>query len=107
MTKTYELDEIILSRSDELNARHLAATADVIFDSDGTPRSVELTAASEWTDDGNTETVLDLTDELEAELAPLFIIAAEGDDYAPTARDFSDEAREASQLHALDTERGK
>ena len=100
MTKTYELDEIIL------NNRHFVATADVEFDN-GTPWDVTLTDATEWTNEGNTENVLALTAELEKELAPLFLATAEADEYAPTAEDEREAAREASQLNRLDMERGK
>ena len=100
MTATYHLDELIL------NNRHLSVIADVEFDGD-TPRSVEVTEAIEWTNEGNTENVLAITAELEAELAPLFIAHAEADEYAPTAEEAREEAREASQLNALDAARGK
>lgn len=101
MQATYELDEIIL------NDRHLNANASVEFDTDGTPDSVDIITVIEWTDEGNTMTVLTVTDELQAELAPLFIAEAEADEYAPTADDIREDAREASQLHALDIARGK
>ncbi len=100
MTKTYELDELTV------NGRELVATAEVDFDN-GTPWDVTLTAVTEWTNDGNTENVLTLTAELEKELAPFFIAEAEADEYAPTAEDEREEAREASQLASLDMARGK
>lgn len=100
MTKTYELDELIS------NNRHLSVIAEVEFD-DGTPRWVDVTEAIEWTNEGDTENVLVITDELEAEVKPFFIAHAEADEYAPTAEDAREEAREASQLNALDIERGK
>ena len=101
MTKTYELDEIIL------NNRHFVATADVEFDNNGTPREVDVTSVTEWTNDGNTENVLAVTTELEADLAPLFLTEAEDDEYSPTAEEIREDAREASQLNRLDMERGK
>ena len=101
MTATYELDELIL------NNRHLNANAEVEFDTDGTPRWVDIITVIEWTNEGNTMTVLPVTDELEAKLTPLFIAHAEADEYAPTADDIREDAREASQLNALDMERGK
>jgi hypothetical protein len=100
MTKTYELNELIL------NNRHLSVIAEVEFD-DGTPRWVDVTEAIEWTNEGNTENVLAITEELEAEVKPFFIAHAEADEYAPTAEDAREEAREASQLNALDNKRGK
>jgi hypothetical protein len=101
MTTTYELDELTL------NGRELNAKADVEFDTDGTPRWVDVTSVVEWTDEGNTATVLKVTAELEKELTPLFLAEAEGDEYAPTANDIREEAREASQLASLDMARGK
>lgn len=87
MTKTYELDEVII------NNRHFSIVADYDF---GTPDrfAVDIKKVEEWGEDGEPVAAFSVTPEIEREMINLVRAEVEGDEYAPTVDEIKTDAME-------------